>query len=96
MWAGTNGLFDDIPVEDVLRFEAELLEHLRHNTAILTTIAATQKWDDDTAAAVRAAIEKVKAGFKTSAKAAPVSDNPNARPLGDADVDTEQIVVKKG
>ena len=96
VWAGTNGLLDDVPVEDVLRFEAELLEHLRHNTSILTTIAETQKWDDDTAAAVRAEIDKVKAGFRSSAKGAPVADNPNARPLGDADVRTEKIVVKKG
>ncbi len=96
VWAGTNGLLDDIPVEDVLRFEAELMEHLRHHTSILTTIAETQKWDDDTAAAVRVEIDKVKAGFRTSAKGAPASDNPHAKPLGDADVGAEKIVVKKG
>ncbi|MFT3877930.1 MAG: F0F1 ATP synthase subunit alpha [Propioniciclava sp.] len=96
VWAGTNGLFDDIAVEDVLRFEAELLEHLRHNTSILTTIAETQKWDDDTAAAVTAEIVKVKQQFRASSKAAPAGDNPHAKALGDRDVDAEKIVAKKG
>ena len=29
IWAGTNGKLDEVPVEDVLRFERELLDHLR-------------------------------------------------------------------
>ena len=36
VWAGTNGHFDDIPVEDVLRFESELLEHLRRTAGPAT------------------------------------------------------------
>ncbi|MDO5534029.1 MAG: F0F1 ATP synthase subunit alpha [Propionibacteriaceae bacterium] len=96
VWAGTNGYFDDIAVEDVLRFESELLEHLRHNTSILTTIAETQKWDDDTANAVEAEIAKVKQGFQASTKAAPAADQPGAKALGDDEVDAEKIVVKKG
>ena len=49
IWAGTNGKLDDIAVEDVLRFEAELLDHLRRNTEILTTLRTTNVLDDDTA-----------------------------------------------
>ena len=96
VWAGTNGHFDDIAVDDVLRFEAELLDHLRRNTSILSTIAETKKWDDDTANAVLAEINKVKEGFQASDKAAPASDQPGAKALGDDEVDAEQIVVKKG
>ena len=32
VWAGLNGLFDEVPVDDVLRFERELLDYLRHNS----------------------------------------------------------------
>ncbi|TBT84615.1 F0F1 ATP synthase subunit alpha [Propioniciclava sinopodophylli] len=96
VWAGTNGHFDDIAVEDVLRFESELLEHLRHNTPILATIAETKKWDDDTANAVVAEIKKVKEGFRASDKAAPAADQPGAKALGDDEVDAEKIVIKKG
>src|SRR5438270_2282601 len=31
IWAGTNGKLDEVAVEDVLRFESELLDHLRRN-----------------------------------------------------------------
>ena len=95
IWAGTTGQFDDVPVEDVLRFESELLDHLRRNTSILTTIAETKKWDDDTANAVTAEIKKVKEGFRATSKA-PAADQPGAKALGDDEVGAEQIVVKKG
>ncbi|MFP5415270.1 MAG: F0F1 ATP synthase subunit alpha [Actinomycetes bacterium] len=98
VWAGTNGHFDDIPVEDILRFESELLEHLRRNTSILTTILETGKFDDDTARAVVAEIGKVKQDFKASGKApvpTPEKDD-RVKALGDGDVSAEQIVVKKG
>ena len=29
IWAGTNGKLDEVPVEDVLRFERELLDYLK-------------------------------------------------------------------
>ncbi|NLT30634.1 MAG: F0F1 ATP synthase subunit alpha, partial [Propionibacterium sp.] len=66
IWAGTNGHFDNVPVNDVLRFEQELLEHLRHNSQVLTTIRETGTFDDDTAAALATEIDNVKMGFKTS------------------------------
>jgi F-type H+-transporting ATPase subunit alpha len=36
IYAGTNGYLDDVPVEDVIRFESELLEHVRstHGTLL--------------------------------------------------------------
>ncbi|HLT59951.1 MAG TPA: F0F1 ATP synthase subunit alpha, partial [Microlunatus sp.] len=66
IWAGTTGKFDDVPVDDVLRFEQELLEYLRHNSDVLGTIRETKVWDDDTAAAVAKAIDDFKQGFQTS------------------------------
>lgn len=63
IWAGTNGYLDDVPVEDISRFEAEFLEHLRHQSSILTTLAQTNVLDDDTTAALKEAIVSFKKGF---------------------------------
>ena len=30
IWTGTNGYLDDLEVSDVLRFEAEFIDYLRH------------------------------------------------------------------
>ena len=44
VFAGTKGYLDDIPVGDVKRFEAELLEYMRTRKAdILDTIRSTGK-----------------------------------------------------
>lgn len=95
VWAGTTGRFDDVPVEDVLRFEGELLDHLRHNTQILQTIAETKQFDDDTQAAAASEIERFKRTFKTSAGTMLGADEQH-EPLDRAEVGNEQIVVKRG
>lgn len=92
VWAGIDGQFDDVPVEDVLRFEQELLEHLRR-TPILTTLRETEKWDDSTAEAVAAEIKKVKAGFRTSEGKA-LGEEKSA-PIAEEDIHPEQIAVQK-
>ncbi|SMY02969.1 ATP synthase alpha/beta chain, C terminal domain, partial [Brevibacterium sp. Mu109] len=43
IFAGTNGYLDDIAVDDVLRWEAELLDTLERKTEILTVIRETKK-----------------------------------------------------
>src|SRR5687767_2552943 len=63
IWAGTQGHLDDVPVEDISRFESEFLEHLKHKSSILTTLAQTNVLDDDTAAALKNAIVDFKKGF---------------------------------
>jgi F-type H+-transporting ATPase subunit alpha len=65
IWAGTNGKLDDVPVSDVLRFESELLDYLGRNTEILTTLRDTNVLDDDTAAALDAAVDKFSQEFVT-------------------------------
>src|SRR5690606_34680297 len=57
IWAGTNGKLDTIAVEDVLRFESELLDHLRRNSTILTTLRETNVLDDDTEAELEKAVD---------------------------------------
>jgi F-type H+-transporting ATPase subunit alpha len=65
IWAGTNGKLDEVPVEDVLRFESELLDYLRRNTEILTTLRDTNVLSDETTESLDAAIDKFKLEFQT-------------------------------
>src|SRR6201991_3581888 len=43
IWAGTNGKLDEVPVEDILRFETEYHDFLGRNTDILTTLRETNQ-----------------------------------------------------
>ncbi len=66
VWAGLQGLMDEVPVDDVLRFERELLDYLRHNGSALQNIRETKVFDDDTGAGLREQIAEFKKGFQTS------------------------------
>ena len=65
IWAGTNGKLDEVAVEDVLRFESELLDHLRRNTDILTTLRETNVLDKDTVAKPGEEVDKFTLEFQT-------------------------------
>ncbi|WP_028708609.1 F0F1 ATP synthase subunit alpha [Propionicicella superfundia] len=95
VWAGTNGHFDDVPVEDVLRFERELLDHLRRTTSVLDTIEQTGAWDDDTAAIVAREIEVVKKSFKTSDGRVLLGTQAKVEAIERADVEHDAIVKQK-
>jgi F-type H+/Na+-transporting ATPase subunit alpha len=61
IFAVSNGLMDDVPVEDIKRFESELIEHLRAtDSAALKAIQETKALDDDTGAKLKEEIEAFK------------------------------------
>jgi len=96
IWAGTNGYLDDVPVEDVRRFEQGFIEHLRHRSAVLTTIAQTNQLEDSTVDELKAQIADFKQGFfgeGDSHLVAPGREEHN--PLAEDAVDQEQIVKQK-
>jgi len=97
IWTGTSGELDAVPVEDVRRFESELLEHLRRHTTILDTIRETKVVDDDTVASLKAAVAEFKKGFTTGGGHALATPGKQAvePPLNEADVDQAQIVKQK-
>ncbi|MEU3273256.1 F0F1 ATP synthase subunit alpha [Saccharomonospora sp. NPDC006951] len=67
VYLGTNGHFDDVPVEDTARFNDELLQNVRHkHDDILAEIRDKGKWSDDLAERVVAAVKEFKKGFTTS------------------------------
>jgi F-type H+/Na+-transporting ATPase subunit alpha len=66
IWAAGNGYMDDVPVEDIRRFESEFLDNLRRNHAgILTTIRETKDLSDDTIGALKDAVGTFRDGFET-------------------------------
>jgi F-type H+-transporting ATPase subunit alpha len=93
IWAGTTGKLDEVPVEDVLRFEAELLEHLRRNTKILTTIRETSKLESDTVAELEKEVTKFKKSFAT--KGGTPLPSAGSVALEEEDVNQEKIVKGK-
>ncbi len=67
IWAGGNGYLDDVPIEDVSRFESEFLEYLkRGHDGILQTIRETLDLSEDTITALKDAIEDFRRVFETS------------------------------
>jgi F-type H+/Na+-transporting ATPase subunit alpha len=94
VWAGIQGLMDEVPVDDVLRFERELLDHLRHHGSELRNIRETKTFDDDTAAALREQIAEFKKGFQTS-EGKLLAGREEHVALEEEDVTQEQIVRQK-
>jgi F-type H+-transporting ATPase subunit alpha len=67
IWAGGNGYLDDVPVEDVSRFETDFLDYLRRSHAgILQTIRESLALAEDTVTALKDAVEEFRKGFETS------------------------------
>jgi len=96
IWAGTNGYLDDVPVEDISRFESEFLEHLSHKSSILTTLAQTNVLDDDTVAALKSAIVDFKKGFFGEGDNHLVgAGHEEHDAISEGDVDQEKIVKQK-
>ena len=91
VWAGTTGRLDDVPVEDIRRFDAEFLDYVERNKAeILDAIRSTSDLSDDTVSVLEAAIEEFKGQFSTSSGQLLVNDEP-VEAIEDEDVDPTQI-----
>ncbi len=68
IWAGTTGQLDDVPVEDVRRFEAELYNFIkREDGAVLDAIRDSRDLSDDSAAALERNVADFKKQFMTGA-----------------------------
>ncbi|MEE1938755.1 F0F1 ATP synthase subunit alpha [Streptomyces sp. TRM 70361] len=67
IWAGTTGRMDEVPVEDVRRFESELLDYLRReHKDLMVGIREGGKMSDDTIQALSDAVASFKKQFETS------------------------------
>ena len=94
IWAGTTGKLDEVPVADILRFEQELLEYLKRNTGILTTIRETSKLESDTIAELEKAVAAFKKMFKLSSGET-LGSSEKVEALATEEVGQEKIVKQK-
>ncbi|GAB3276186.1 F0F1 ATP synthase subunit alpha [Actinocorallia lasiicapitis] len=96
VWAGTSGELDDVPVEDIKRFEADFLDYVEHNAkGVLPGIRETKDLSDDALTTLKSAITEFKQGFTTSAGTLLGADE-EVEPLNAEDVEQETIPrVKK-
>ena len=91
VWAGTTGQLDDVPVEDVGRFESELLDFIqREHAGIYDTIRESGDLPEETVTALKDAVEEFRRGFETSSGELLVKDEP-AEPMEEAKIEHEGV-----
>jgi len=91
IWAGTTGQLDDVPVEDVGRFEAEFLDFVqREHAGIYDAIRETGALSDDTRTALKDAVAEFRRGFETSSGELLVKDEP-AEPMEESEIEREHL-----
>ena len=92
IWAGTNGHLDDVPIEDVSRFESEFLDSLkRNNPGILDALRETKDLSDDTVAALKDAIQQFRRTFEKSNGELLVTDDETPEALSEDEVGQEKV-----
>jgi len=97
IWAGTNGHLDDVPVDDVSRFESEFIDSLKRNNAgILDSIRETRDLTDDTAAALKDAIEQFRRTFEKSDGELLVTEEDEPEAMGEDEAGHEKVTRYTG
>ncbi len=96
VWAGTTGQLDDVPVEDIRRFDADFLDYLdRNHKDIFTTVRDTTDFSDEILARLEKAIGEFKKQFITTAGHPLINDAP-VEALDESEIDPTQIVKVRG
>ena len=91
IWAGTTGQLDDVPVEDIRRFESEFLEDLRRrHEGLLTSIRETRDLTDDNISTLQEAIDRFRRTFEVTGGKLLVSDD-EVSSLGADEHDRESV-----
>jgi F-type H+/Na+-transporting ATPase subunit alpha len=91
VWAGNEGYLDDVPVEDVRRFESEFLDDIQRNhPGIYDAIRETGALSDDTVVALKDAINEFRRRFEKTGGELLVTEEP-AEPLAEGEVQPERI-----
>ena len=91
VWAGTTGQVDDVPVEDISRFEAEFLDHIqRVRPGVYDAIRETGELSEETIAALKELMDDFKKTFETSSGELLVKDVP-VEALTEEDISHEKI-----
>jgi F-type H+/Na+-transporting ATPase subunit alpha len=91
VWTGTTGQLDDVPVEDIRRFDSEFLDYVdRSAPQAFDAIRTTSDLSDDTVSVLESAITEFKKQFTTSSGELLIKDEPVAA-ISDEEIDPTQI-----
>src|SRR6202034_3551737 len=91
IWAGTNVYLDDVPLEDVGRFEREFLDYIqRERSGIYDAIRETSQLSDDTASALKEAVEEFRKNFTVSSGELLIEEEP-AEPIDESKIEPEKV-----
>lgn len=96
IFLGTQGHLDSVPAEDVSRFSAELLEHVKASHAdILDGIKSTKKLSEEAEAKLVTVINDFKKGFAATDGSSVVVKEADAEALDPAELGQESVKVNK-
>jgi F-type H+-transporting ATPase subunit alpha len=92
IWVGTNGYLDDVPLEDVGRFESDFLDYVqRNNPGIYQTIRETQQLSDDTAGSLKEAVEEFRKTFETTGGGLLSPEDEEVKPMNEDEIGQETV-----
>jgi F-type H+-transporting ATPase subunit alpha len=92
IWAGTTGQLDNVPVEDIRRFEAQFLDSLRRNQAgLLGAIHETKNLTDENIQTLQEAIDAFKRTFEPSSGESLVVEEESVDALEDDEAVQETV-----
>ncbi len=92
IWSGTSGQIDDVPVEDIRRFESEFLDYMRHDQAgLLTAIRETGALTDDNVTTLKDAINRFRRTFEVTGGQLLVSDDEQVSALEEGEHQQESV-----
>jgi len=96
VWSGTTGKLDDVPIEDIRRFEREFIDYLKRDHAgVVESIRSSNDLSDDSVGLLEAAIGTFKRNFITTAGHSLVNEAA-AEALAEEDVEHATITRVKG
>ncbi len=91
VWSGTTGQLDEVPLEDIRRFDSEFLAYLdRAAPEVFDAIRTTSDLSDDTLSVLVKSVGEFKKQFTTRTGELLVKDEPVAA-LSDEEIDPTQI-----
>jgi len=95
VWAGTTGQLDEVPVQDIRRFEREFLDYVEHrHRGIYDAILSSGQLSDDTVESLESAIGDFKKTFDTSTGEPLVKDEP-VEPMEAESVGQETVTAHR-
>jgi F-type H+/Na+-transporting ATPase subunit alpha len=96
IFLGTKGHLDSVPSEDVQRFEAEFLEHVKaSHEDVFKDIRETKKLPEEAEEKLTKLVNDFKKGFGTTDGSSVVVNEAETAAMDEEDVEKESVKVRK-